>query len=68
VRILGPKAWGWLHWIGLYDIWFVFAFSYFGRVTKEAPQEPRIVYIVLFSLAVAALLARIATRFAKRRV
>ncbi|MCE9650156.1 MAG: hypothetical protein K8R18_11090 [Parvibaculum sp.] len=66
VRTLGPKAWGWLHWIGLYDIWFIFTFSYFGRVTKDAPQEPRIVYIALFSLAIAALLARIATRIARR--
>jgi DMSO/TMAO reductase YedYZ heme-binding membrane subunit len=67
VRTLGPKAWGWLHWLGLYDIWFVFTFSYFGRVTKEAPQEPRIIYITLFGLAVAALLMRIVTRFARRR-
>lgn len=67
VRALGPKAWGWLHWIGLYDIWFIFAFSYFGRVTKLEPQEPRVIYIVLFGLAVSALLIRIATRLSRRR-
>ncbi len=67
VRTLGPKAWGWLHWLGAYDIWFIFTFSYFGRVTKDAPQEPRIIYIALFGLAVAALATRIATRLAKRR-
>ena len=66
VRTLGPKAWGWLHWLGLYDIWFIFAFSYFGRVTKDAPQEPRIIYILLFGLAVAALATRIVTRLARR--
>ncbi|MGB5949649.1 MAG: hypothetical protein WBG82_10030 [Parvibaculum sp.] len=67
VRKLGTKAWGWLHWIGLYDIWLIFTFSYFGRVTKDAPQEPRVIYVVLFALAVAALLLRIATRIARQR-
>ena len=66
-RTLGPKAWGWLHWFGVYYIWFIFTFSYLGRVTKDVPQEPRIIYITLFGLAVTALLVRIATRIAKRR-
>lgn len=67
VRTLGPRAWGWLHRIGVYDIWFIFAFSYFGRVTKHEPQEPRVIYIVLFGIAVTALLIRIATGLARRR-
>ena len=67
VRTLGPKAWGWLHWLGVWDIWFIFTFSYFGRVTKAEPQEPRIIYITLFALAVSALLIRIATRAAKKK-
>tara|TARA_R110000824_G_scaffold390760_6_gene587693 strand:- start:43857 stop:44486 length:630 start_codon:yes stop_codon:yes gene_type:complete len=67
VRTLGPRVWGWLHWIGIYDIWFVFTFSYFGRVTKDVPQEPRIIYITLFGLALAALALRIATRMARRK-
>jgi len=67
VRTLGPKTWGWLHWLGAWDIWFIFTFSYFGRVTKDAPQEPRIIYITLLTLAVSALVIRIATHVAKRR-
>ncbi|MDO8288659.1 MAG: hypothetical protein Q7T44_05520 [Parvibaculum sp.] len=67
VRTLGPKAWGWLHWLGLYDIWFVFTFTYFGRFTQDQPQEPRIIYITLFAIALAALGLRIATRLSKRR-
>lgn len=67
VRTLGPKLWGWLHWIGIWDIWFIFTFSYFGRVTKDQPQEPRIIYITLFALSVAALLIRIATRVSRRK-
>lgn len=67
VRTLGPKIWGWLHWLGVWDIWFIFTFSYFGRVTKDQPQEPRIIYITLFAIAVSALLIRIATRLARRR-
>lgn len=65
VRTLGPKAWGWLHWFGLYYVWFIFTFSYLGRVTKDVPQEPRIIYITLFGLAVSALAFRIVTRAAK---
>ena len=67
VRTLGPKAWGWLHWLGVWDIWFVFTFTYFGRFTKDQPQEPRIIYITLFSIAMAALAVRIATRISKRK-
>lgn len=67
VSTLGPRLWGWLHWIGIYDIWFVFTFSYFGRVTKDVPQEPRAIYITLFSLALAALALRMATRLARRK-
>lgn len=67
VRKLGSRAWGWLHWIGAYYVWFIFAFSYFGRLTKEAPQEPRAIYVALFAMAAAALIIRIATRTARMR-
>ena len=34
---------------------------------KLEPQEPRVIYIVLFGLAVSALLIRIATSLSRRR-
>ncbi|HUD52325.1 hypothetical protein [Parvibaculum sp.] len=67
VKTLGPRLWGRLHLIGAWYIWFIFTFSYFGRVTKDAPQEPRWIYVTLFALAVAAFVLRVATWTARRR-
>lgn len=67
VRTLGPKLWSWIHWLGAWDIWLIFTFSYFGRVTKDVPQEPRWIYLTLFALAIAAFVLRVATWTARRR-
>lgn len=30
VRALGPRRWGWLHWIGVHYVWAVFFVTYLG--------------------------------------
>lgn len=66
VRTLGPAAWRRLHLIGSYYIWLIFMNSYIGRIAREAPPEPRIIFIATAALGFAALGLRIAA-WAKRR-
>ncbi len=61
-RALG-RWWGRLHTFGLHYLWFVFAFSYFGRLFDPARQEQG---IAGFGLALAALILRIVA--ARRRI
>jgi sulfoxide reductase heme-binding subunit YedZ len=57
VRRMGAKRWKLMHTIGLYYIWFIFAFTYLGRV-QAAPEMPE--YQILLAVAVGALLFRVA--------
>lgn len=61
-RVLG-SWWNRLHTFGLHYLWFVFAFSYFGRLFDPARQEQG---IAGFGLAIAALILRIVA--ARRRL
>jgi len=67
VRRLG-RGWIWLHRIGVYYIWFIFAFTYFTRLPMPVTPEPRWIYVTLFALAVAALAFRLATGFARYQI
>ena len=66
-RRLG-RGWAWLHRIGVYYIWFIFAFTYFTRLPKPAMPEPRWIYAILFALAVGALAFRLATGLARYQI
>ena len=67
VRKFGPVVWRRLHLIGSYYIWLIFMNSYLGRVFREAPPEPRIIFIATAALGFAALGLRIAAWAKKRR-
>jgi len=66
VRILG-RGWPLLHKTGAYYIWFIFAFTYMGRLIEPDPQEPYGLYLALFGLVVAALLLRLWRGLSRRR-
>jgi DMSO/TMAO reductase YedYZ heme-binding membrane subunit len=57
VRRLGPRNWKRLHRVGVHWLWFVFAFTYAGRIASGRPQ-----FIPMLALAVLALALRIAAR------
>jgi DMSO/TMAO reductase YedYZ heme-binding membrane subunit len=61
VRRLG-RNWRRLHLVGIYWLWFVFTFSYFGRVA-----EGQLFFVPLFALAVGALGLRIAAARVRKR-
>jgi methionine sulfoxide reductase heme-binding subunit len=61
-RVIGAKAWRWLHWLGGYAILFTFMIAYGGRATESA------FYIPFFTLLVMALLLRIGARLRQRNV
>jgi DMSO/TMAO reductase YedYZ heme-binding membrane subunit len=70
MRRLG-RNWKRLHTFGVYYLWFIFAQSYVGRVFASDSEanvvaSPKFVYVVLLSLAMLALAARLARRFQKR--
>lgn len=62
VRRLGARRWKQLHAVGIHWLWFVFAFSYGGRVA-----EGQLAFVPLLGLALAALGLRIAARLRSRR-
>lgn len=57
VRAIGPKAWGWLHWLG---VWFV-AISFIVSNGKRLPVS------TWYALPVALVIGAIALRLAARR-
>lgn len=61
VRALG-RRWRTLHKVGVHWIWFIFAFSYFGRVSRG-----ELFYAPLLALAVGALGLRLAAGWSRRR-
>lgn len=63
VRAMGIW-WKRLHTLGIHWLWFIFAFSYFGRIFDPARMQQG---VILFSLCIAALGLRIAVRFRARR-
>ena len=67
VKKLGPEVWRRLHLIGSYYIWAIFMNSYLGRIAREAPPEPRIIFIATAALGFAALGLRIAAWTKRRR-
>jgi sulfoxide reductase heme-binding subunit YedZ len=58
VKRLGARTWKRLHTVGIHWLWFVFAFSYFGRVVSG-----RLAFLPLLLLALGGLAARVAVRF-----
>lgn len=66
VRKLGLKVWRRLHLVGISYVWLIFMNSYIGRLTSEAPPEPKPVFAVTAALGLLALGLRIAA-WAKRR-
>ncbi|MBX3504595.1 MAG: hypothetical protein KF895_03885 [Parvibaculum sp.] len=67
VRKLGPVVWRRLHLTGSYYIWAIFMNSYLGRIARETPPEPRIIFIATAALGFAALGLRIAAWARRRR-
>ncbi len=67
VKKLGPVVWRRLHLVGSYYIWAIFMNSYLGRIAREAPPEPRIIFIATAALGFAALGLRIAAWTKRRR-
>lgn len=63
MRRLG-KWWKRLHRFGIHWLWFIFAFSYVGRIARP---ETRMIGLVAGGIAIAALGLRIAARFTPRR-
>lgn len=57
VRYLGPRNWRRLHSFGLYYLWFIFTYTYFGRVMRS-PET--VEYWILLTTALAALAFRMA--------
>jgi hypothetical protein len=55
-RWIGPKAWRWLHGLGLYYLWFIFFFTYLGNFSRSW------IYATLAFLFLAALGLRWAAR------
>lgn len=62
VRRLGARRWKQLHAVGIHWLWFVFAFSYGGRVA-----EGQLAFVPLLALAIGGLGLRIAARLRARR-
>ncbi|MES2289357.1 MAG: hypothetical protein V4530_06435 [Pseudomonadota bacterium] len=49
--------WKWLHTVGIHWLWFIFTFSYFGRIF--GPPDMRVQGMILFPVCLAALALRI---------
>lgn len=61
VRTLGARNWKRLHAVGIFWIWGVFTFSYFGRVA-----EGQLFFVPFLAVAVAGLALRLYVRFRRR--
>lgn len=64
VRTLGPVAWRRLHTFGLYYLWFIFTYTYLGRVHRSPDMAE---YWVLLAAALAALAFRLAAPLLAQR-
>lgn len=62
LRRLGTRRWKQLHAVGVHWLWFVFAFSYGGRVAAG-----QLAFVPLFGLALGALGLRVAARLRSGR-
>jgi len=58
---IGPTAWRWLHGVGVYVIWLVFANSFFPRAARLS------FYVPFASLFIVAMLLRLAAAFSRYR-
>lgn len=63
MRVLGPW-WKRLHSLGIHWLWFVFAFSYFGRLSDP---ERFVIGATFFPIALAALALRVAAWMKRRQ-
>jgi methionine sulfoxide reductase heme-binding subunit len=61
VRTLGARNWKRLHAVGIFWIWGVFTFSYFGRVA-----EGQLFFVPFLAVALAGLALRLYVRFRRR--
>jgi DMSO/TMAO reductase YedYZ heme-binding membrane subunit len=61
VRTLGARNWKRLHAVGIFWIWGVFTFSYFGRVA-----EGQLFFLPFFAIALAGLALRLYVRVLRR--
>ena len=61
VRTLGARNWKRLHTVGIFWIWGVFTFSYFGRVA-----EGQLFFVPFLAVALAGLALRLYVRFRRR--
>jgi methionine sulfoxide reductase heme-binding subunit len=65
-RALG-EWWKRLHTLGIHWIWFIFAFSYFGRMLDTNDAQRMTTGLILFPVCIAALGLRIAAALSARR-
>lgn len=63
-RLLGERAWQRIHVFGLHYLWFIFAYTYFGRV-QRAPEMTE--YWVLLAVALVLPVIRLAAGQASAR-
>jgi DMSO/TMAO reductase YedYZ heme-binding membrane subunit len=63
VRALGPW-WKRLHTLGIHWLWFIFAFSYAGRIGDPARRAEGLLF---FGLCIAALALRVAAQIKRKR-
>lgn len=61
-RLISPRAWSWLHTIGAYYIWLIFANSYLARALVMPAYIP-VAALVVFILGL-----RVAARLSKARM
>lgn len=66
VRRLGQQRWRALHLTGLSYVWLIFMQSYVGRLLNPTPPEPKLIFVVLTTLGVGAVLLRLAVRLRHR--
>jgi len=62
-RMLGARRWRRLHTAGSYDIWLIFAFSYFPRVSESIGAVP---FAAMLAIAIRLRIARRIQRSRKR--
>jgi len=67
-RMVGPKAWKFVHTFGAFFIWFIFTRSYWGRMTTPERNTPWFTFAALLCIAVMGVrVVAWARRLARRR-
>jgi len=66
VRALGPRAWGWLHRIGLHYLWFIFTIALLGLSLKAPAGRNVTVERAMLALALFGLALRVAPFLIRR--